>query len=106
MTSAITSSLLPMVGLPGGPELIVILIVLLIIFGPKQLPKLGRAIGGGIKEFKDGLKTGAEDDEQEEQSAKTTVEAHPAEALPPGSSQTTQATEAEPAEKPQQSSQS
>lgn len=36
----------------GMPELILILIIALIIFGPKKLPDLGKAMGRGIREFK------------------------------------------------------
>jgi sec-independent protein translocase protein TatA len=36
----------------GMPELIVIFIVALLIFGPKKLPDLGRALGRGLAEFK------------------------------------------------------
>ena len=36
----------------GGWELLVILFVVLIIFGPKQLPEMGRSIGKAIREFK------------------------------------------------------
>jgi len=39
--------------MPGGPEWIVVFLVILIIFGPKSLPKIGHAIGRGIREFKD-----------------------------------------------------
>lgn len=39
--------------LPGGSEWIIIFLVILIIFGPKSLPKIGNAIGRGIREFKD-----------------------------------------------------
>jgi sec-independent protein translocase protein TatA len=45
-----------MFGMPQGTELIVILVVVLIIFGPTKLPQLGRSIGSAITEFKDGLK--------------------------------------------------
>lgn len=45
-----------MLGLPAGSELIMILLVVLIIFGPTKLPQLGRSIGSAITEFKDGLK--------------------------------------------------
>lgn len=36
----------------GVPELIIILVVALIIFGPKKLPELGRSLGKGINEFR------------------------------------------------------
>lgn len=39
----------------GMPELIVLLIVLLIIFGPKRLPEMGRSLGHGMREFKDSI---------------------------------------------------
>lgn len=41
-----------MFGSIGGPELIVIFIVALLIFGPRKLPELGRAIGKGMAEFR------------------------------------------------------
>lgn len=37
----------------GMQELVVILVVVLLIFGPKSLPKLGRSLGSAIREFKD-----------------------------------------------------
>jgi sec-independent protein translocase protein TatA len=36
----------------GTPELIVILVIALIIFGPKNLPKIGRSLGKSLREFK------------------------------------------------------
>lgn len=36
----------------GASELILILVLALVIFGPKQLPEIGRAIGSGIRECK------------------------------------------------------
>jgi sec-independent protein translocase protein TatA len=42
--------------MPSGPELLVILVVILILFGPKKLPDLSRAIGKSIGEFKRGKK--------------------------------------------------
>ncbi len=41
---------------PGGMELGVILLIVLIIFGPGKLPQLGRSIGTAITEFKEGIK--------------------------------------------------
>jgi sec-independent protein translocase protein TatA len=38
-----------------GPELIIILVIALLIFGPKKLPEMGSAIGKSIKEFKRGM---------------------------------------------------
>jgi sec-independent protein translocase protein TatA len=40
----------------GFPELIVVLLIVIVIFGANRLPGLGRGIGSAIKNFKDGLK--------------------------------------------------
>ena len=39
----------------GTPELIVILVIALVIFGPGKLPEVGKAIGKGINEFEDAI---------------------------------------------------
>jgi len=41
-----------MFGSIGGTELLVIMLIALLIFGPKKLPELGRSIGKGLSEFK------------------------------------------------------
>ena len=53
----------------GPLELIIILVILLLIFGPKRLPNLGRQIGGGMREFKDSItgKDRDDDDDEEEE---------------------------------------
>lgn len=40
----------------GGPEMILILFVVLLLFGAKKLPELARGLGKGIREFKDATK--------------------------------------------------
>lgn len=47
----------------GPLELIVVLVIVLLIFGPKRLPSLGKQLGGGMREFKDSI-TGKDDDEK------------------------------------------
>ena len=49
-------------------ELIIILVVVLIVFGPKRLPDLGRSLGRGMREFKDSV-TGKDKDELPEASS-------------------------------------
>ena len=39
----------------GATELIILLVVLLLVFGPKRLPEMGRSVGRGIREFKDSV---------------------------------------------------
>jgi sec-independent protein translocase protein TatA len=45
----------------GWQGAIIILIVLLVIFGPKRLPEMGRSLGRGMREFKDSI-TGKDDE--------------------------------------------
>jgi sec-independent protein translocase protein TatA len=46
----------------GAPELIIILLIVLLIFGGAKLPKLAKSMGQAQKEFKSGLSEGAKDD--------------------------------------------
>jgi sec-independent protein translocase protein TatA len=41
--------------MPGGPELIWIIVVIVVLFGASRLPAMGRNLGLGIKEFKKGV---------------------------------------------------
>lgn len=49
----------------GPLEIVVILIIALIVFGPKRLPELGRSMGKGIREFKGSLSGDSKDDDDE-----------------------------------------
>ncbi len=44
-----------MPGWIGFPELLVLLVVVLLVFGPKRLPEMGRSLGRGMREFKDSI---------------------------------------------------
>lgn len=52
-------------GTLGTTELIIILVVILVVFGGSQLPKLARSLGQAQKEFKDGLDQGMDEEETE-----------------------------------------
>jgi sec-independent protein translocase protein TatA len=56
----------------GWQGLVVILLILLLVFGPKRLPEMGRSLGRGMREFKDSI-TGHDSD----------AESEPAELAPP-----------------------
>jgi sec-independent protein translocase protein TatA len=49
----------------GFPELIVVLLIVIVIFGANRLPGLGRGIGSAIKNFKEGLKDDKNNKEDE-----------------------------------------
>jgi sec-independent protein translocase protein TatA len=49
----------------GPTELIIVLVIVLLIFGPKRLPGLGRSLGSGLKEFRDSV-TGKSDRDLDE----------------------------------------
>ena len=72
-------------------EILIVLVVVLVIFGPKRLPELGKGLGKGMRDFKDAV-TGKDDDEPKElestaSSEKATVQipvpAEPVQAPPP-----------------------
>ena len=47
----------------GWPELVIVLVVLLILFGAKRLPELARSLGSSVKELQAGLEKGHGEDE-------------------------------------------
>ncbi|MGE8207111.1 twin-arginine translocase TatA/TatE family subunit [Heyndrickxia sp. NPDC080065] len=50
---------------PGIGSIIIIIIVALLVFGPKKLPQLGRAAGNTLKEFKNATRGLADDEEDD-----------------------------------------
>jgi sec-independent protein translocase protein TatA len=48
----------------GFPELVVILVIVILIFGANRLPEIGRGIGKGIRNFKDATRDGVNDRDQ------------------------------------------
>lgn len=55
----------------GAPELLIILVVILVLFGGAKLPKLARSLGQAQKEFKDGLSDGLDGEQEQEPQDKT-----------------------------------
>ena len=53
----------------GIPELIIVLVIVLLVFGPKRLPQLGRQLGGGMREFKDSIQGNNKDADEESRAA-------------------------------------
>ena len=49
----------------GTPELIIIMVVLLLLFGAKRLPEMGRSVGRGMREFKDAVTNDKDDDKDD-----------------------------------------
>lgn len=50
----------------GGPEGIILLVIVLVLFGGSQIPKLAKNLGKAQKEFKDGLEESSADDESKD----------------------------------------
>ena len=68
----------------GPPELLIVLVIVLVIFGPKRLPGLGRSLGSGMREFKDSItgKGGRRDSDEEDESRQPELEGTAAAASP------------------------
>lgn len=69
-------------------DLIIVLVIVLLIFGPKRLPGLGRQLGQGMREFKDSITGNSKDDDEAESrpeltsATATTPESTPAQREP------------------------
>ncbi len=49
-------------GMIGWPQVVLIAVVVLLLFGGKKIPELMRGLGGGVREFKDAMKEGEGDE--------------------------------------------
>lgn len=66
----------------GVPELLIVLVIALIVLGPKKLPEVGRSLGRGMREFKDSVSgMSLNDDDEDERSlrADSTTKTRPVE---------------------------
>ena len=66
----------------GPLELVIVLIIAIVVVGPKKLPQLGRSLGSGMREFKDSI-TGKSKDDDEDTDAFGASAERPASAAPP-----------------------
>jgi sec-independent protein translocase protein TatA len=64
-------------------ELLILLLVLLLVFGPKRLPEMGRQLGKGMREFKESVSGKDDDDRVEEMAELPPAELPPAEPSTP-----------------------
>jgi sec-independent protein translocase protein TatA len=58
----------------GPLELAIVLIIALVIFGPKRLPDLGKSLGKGMREFKDSLSGDHDDDDDDDEAEQAKLE--------------------------------
>ena len=56
-----------MLGKLGTTEILVILVIVIIVFGPKQLPKLSKMFGKTIKNFKEGMSDNKDSDKSDDE---------------------------------------
>jgi sec-independent protein translocase protein TatA len=50
-----------------GPELIIILVIILLLFGAKRIPELAKGLGSGVREFRRGTREGVEEKSEEKE---------------------------------------
>jgi sec-independent protein translocase protein TatA len=83
--------------MPGniGPlEIAIVLIIALLVFGPKRLPELGKSVGKGIREFKGSI-SGEDDDEKPSEKSTEQTQIAAADPTPPPPARTEETAEAE-----------
>jgi sec-independent protein translocase protein TatA len=72
----------------GPTELIIVLAIVLVIFGPKRLPSLGRQLGAGMREFKDSITSKGSDRDLDDDEDESRREANAALGRPTGEERT------------------
>jgi sec-independent protein translocase protein TatA len=60
----------------GVTEILILLLVALLVFGPKRLPEMGRSLGRGMREFKESIQ-GKDDDDDDDRRRELTASATP-----------------------------
>lgn len=60
-----------MLGLPRGSEWIIILVIVILLFGPGRIGKIASELGKGIRSFRDGLSEGKQEEESTDSSSKS-----------------------------------
>jgi sec-independent protein translocase protein TatA len=73
-----------MFGQIGPLEIALVLIIALIVFGPKRLPELGKSLGKGLNEFRDGMSNLGNDDDDDDDDEDLDEAAKEQATLPPG----------------------
>ena len=51
----------------GGPELIIVLVIVLLLFGAKRIPELAKGLGSGIREFRQGMRGESDEEKKDEE---------------------------------------
>ena len=60
----------------GVPEVLIVLVIALIVLGPKRLPEVGKSLGRGLREFKDSVAgLSIDDDDDDDDDGETTLTA-------------------------------
>ena len=67
----------------GPLEIAIVLIIALIVFGPKRLPELGKSLGKGLSEFREGLSNVGRHDDDDDDDDDEEFDNEPAELTPP-----------------------
>ncbi len=88
----------------GILEIVIVLVIALIVFGPKRLPELGKSLGRGLSEFRDGVSSigdsvsGNEDEDEDDEPVELTAPTPPSAAAAEADPEVTEVTDVPPSE--------